>query len=289
MRIYILLLLIFKFSNITSQSKVDLAINSLVEYSNFEWSIAGNIQGNSPNVLSELQFKDIVVIGGNIEASYEFINKIYFNVLYQLGSVTRGKGVDTDYEEDDYQGITFNENFQSNDGNSKTYKMGLKYFPIHNRNFKLGAGLHYLNSSRKFTLLSPDLEDLNSSYNLDLEGFQFSLNPIYKINNLFKLNALISYSRLSYRANANWNLIEIFQHPISFIHVSNADMKEYQLGVIYDFNKHISLQSTGTWGTTKVLEGLDKSFLKNGSEIRTQFNGGSLESLSLNFGILCRL
>lgn len=289
MRIYILLLLIFKFSNVTSQSKVDLAFNSLVENSNFEWSIAGNIQGNSPNVLSELQFKDIVVIGGNIEASYEFINNIHFNVLYQLGSVTSGSGVDTDYEEDDYQRITFNENFQSNDGNSKTFKMGLKYFPIHNRKFELGAGLHYRNSSREFTLLSTDLEDLNSSYNLDLEGFQFSLNPIYKINNLFKLNAHISYSRLTYRANANWNLIEIFQHPISFIHISNADMRECQLGVIYDFNKHISLQSAGTWRTTKVIEGLDKSFLKNGSEISTQFNGGSLESLSLNLGILYKL
>lgn len=275
-----------KFIDVVSQSKIDFTFNSFLEKSSFDWSIAGNISGSNPNVLSKLQFQDVVVVGGSIEVSYELLDHVQVDASFQAGTVISGNGTDTDYEEDNCQGIIFNEKFQSDDGAAKTFKAGVKYFLLNDRKMALGVGLHYYRSSRGYTLSSSGLQDLRSLYNLDLKGFQLSLNPVYNINPRLRLKADISYTKLTYRAKANWNLIEIFQHPISFIHLSEGFMGECQLGATYSLNKQISINSGGKWGTTRIGEGLDKTFLKNGSEIKTLFNGGRLEIFSIHMGIL---
>lgn len=50
-------------------NKFNLFIGSNVSVDNFRWSIAGNIDGKSPNILSELNYSNITSIGGYVEGN----------------------------------------------------------------------------------------------------------------------------------------------------------------------------------------------------------------------------
>lgn len=87
----------FKFFN-GQNNKLAFSTGGAVNVNNFDWSIAGNLQGRSPNILSELIFKDIksLVFRGYIQA----LEMLELNTFYQGNGVLSGKGTDTDYGSD---------------------------------------------------------------------------------------------------------------------------------------------------------------------------------------------
>lgn len=244
-----------------------------VNINNFNWSIAGNLEGKSPNVLSELIFEDITSMGYFLNCSVKIIQNLELTAFYQKNSVMAGKGTDTDFAYDDHTNPTFHQPFSSDRGCIEILSAGAKSIFLRPNKFTLGLGIAYKNYRQNFVILNPELPELQSIYKARWQGPDFSLQGNYLINSSLSVGADISYSLIHYHAEANWNLIEILMQPLSFMQTSNGRGIDLSLNLKYSANDFLSFSLDGTLGNTKTFKGIDTSFLKNGTQISTQLNG----------------
>ena len=103
------------------------------------WSIAGNMQGQSPNILSELTFKNITGFGGYLDGVYTPTKYTELNAFYQLSGIVSGKGTDVDYQDDNRTHPTFNGTFSSNNGRMEVFRTGANVYFIHKEKLKIKA------------------------------------------------------------------------------------------------------------------------------------------------------
>ncbi|MGY0408457.1 MAG: hypothetical protein ACWIPJ_08905 [Polaribacter sp.] len=93
--------------------------------SNLKWSIAGNLDGQSPNILSELKFNKIMSLGYYFKGNYAPVTYLNLSVFYQQNKVISGNGYDTDYKGDNRTNPTFEKAFISNKGDFISFKGGI--------------------------------------------------------------------------------------------------------------------------------------------------------------------
>jgi hypothetical protein len=265
-----------------------ISIGAGYETNNFDWSIAGNSDGQLPNILSELKFNKIASIGIFAAGSYDVTNAFTADVLYQRNRVTSGTGTDIDYSSDNRTNPTFNEAFLSNKGNLRLFKAGGNYRLLKGDKFTLAGGLHYISRSGVYYLLSDQINDLESSYRVRLKGGELSLSAGFQASSAIEISADIGYSVSSYNGTADWNLIDVFKHPVSFAQTANAWGIVGQLQVQYLFNKHLAVSANGIINFTDISNGTDLSYLTNDTALSTRFNGGRLRSYAVNMGLQYR-
>jgi hypothetical protein len=239
----------------------------------FNWSIAGNPQGQSPNVLSELHFNNVTALGFYLNGTYSPVKYLQLDTWYQRNGVISGRGMDADYKGDDRTDPTFQQPFSSNKGYLEVFRIGARAIFLQRTKFSMGAGIAYKNTRQHFVMLSPELTDLQSTYTARWRGPVFSLDGNYVINRFLSVGANMAYTLISYRGEANWNLIDIFMHPLSFAQTSKGHGMDYGLNFRYRTHDFLSFSLEGTLGDARIFKGTDISYLRNGTEISTQFNG----------------
>lgn len=264
---------------------IEISVGAGYEINNFDWSIAGNLDGQSPNILSELKFNRITSVGVYALGKYKVTNRFKVNVFYQRNGVTSGQGTDIDYASDNRTNPTFNETFLSNKGVMQILKAGGNYSFFKKSKLTLAGGLHYIAGSGTYYLLSDRLSDLESSYRVKLQAVELSLNADYLAGSAIMISANVGYSISRYKGTADWNLIDVFKHPVSFVQRSNARGIMGEVNVKYQFSKHLAIAGSGIINHTAINKGTDVSYLKNNTEIQTRFNGGDLVS----YGVRCSL
>lgn len=271
----------------SSKWKIEASIEQLNH--NFNWSIAGNMAGHSPNVLSELIWKDLKGPKLNLEVSRQINPYLEVTFGFNKHIIKKGSGSDTDYQEDNRQDAYFYQQFISNKGNAENYLFVVKYIlqpkiPI---KIKPYLGINFFD--QKLYILDPigplATLPLNSTYSSKWDGVVFGLEAIYQINKItFTVNALTGY--YNYEAKAQWNLIKEFNQPLSF--KQNADGYKFSVNLKSDFaitkNCAFLLALEKQYGAT--FSGIDEAYLSNGSIPKTKFNGAVLRSLGLKTGII---
>lgn len=269
--------------------KFSLSGGGIVNVNNFNWSIAGNIQGQAPNILSELRFRQITSAGAWVGGYYAPVKQLHLGLYYQRNGVTDGKGTDTDYKDDNRANPTFQQPFSSNKGYLDIFMADARFIFLQRANFNLGAGVFYKNTRQHFVLLSPELTDLQSSYAARWRGPGLSATGNYMINRNISVGASAAYSILSYSGEANWNLIDIFMHPLSFAHTAKGHGMDYDLKLVYTANTTLSFLLAGMLGNMHISKGTDVAYLKNGMQSSTQFNGSGNTSYGIRLGAVIQL
>lgn len=252
--------------------------------SDFNWSIAGNIQGQSPNVLSELHFNKVTSLGVYAEASYRPLKWLELNGSYQKNGTISGDGIDTDYDGDNRTHPTYNETFTSDRGWLETFTAGAQAWFFSRERYRLKAGLFYTSSTQSYYLLNPNLEDLKSTYKAKWYGPKLSIGADYNCAKKWTLNGGLAYCLVKYKAEADWNLIPVLMHPVSFRQKANGSMYEGQLGLGYALSSFCTLLVTGLIGKAETDSGLDITYLRNNNQISTQFNGAQNSYYGLKVG-----
>lgn len=256
-----------------------------INSTNLNWSIAGNLQGDSPNVLSELKFKRITSLGYYLNASYTPVKYLTFSTYFQNNEVNRGHGSDIDYKDDNRTNPTFEKSFISNKGNFKNLKTGIG-FPIYlNNKFEIIPSLNYFLMMQQYFLLSNETQNLNSTYEVNMQGVEIALEGQLRFNKILFSSLLLNYHFANYEAEADWNLIDIFQHPLSFSQASKGSGLGLIMEVGATINQIVSVILSGSLNNTYIKKGLDTSYLANGNEIVTQFNGGSINMYGIRIGL----
>jgi hypothetical protein len=246
-----------------------------LDITNFQWSIAGNLQGQSPNILSELTFKKIIAPGGYLAASCKLVDHLTLTASFQKNNVISGNGTDADYKENNRMDATYQVSFNSNKGVIKNFRIGCSYNIIAKARFNMNTDLFFANSLQKFNILDLNYQDLNSTYIANWKSADIGISGSYALTTRLSVVGAISYGLNKFKSEADWNLIEIFRHPISFKQHANGDEFEGRAGLNYRLNSTFSILLCGRHKQMESYKGLDTSFLKNGNEVKTQFNGAS--------------
>jgi hypothetical protein len=83
----------------------------------------------------------------------------------------------------------------------------------------------------------------------------------------------MAYRQMSYYAEANWNLVNEFQHPVSFDHTANAFGISVNAAIKYRVTKRSLCTLSAGRDYFATGNGKDTLYYKNGDVSVTKLNG----------------
>jgi len=273
-----------------------------------DWNIAGNLQGENPNILSELTWENLLIHESRLGIRTTLNRPLFFRGSIHYGVIVDGENQDSDYAADDRELEFSRSNNTADKGSTLDGLIGIGYnlrllsksvnlipqagYSIHKQNLTMTDGY------QTTTWLSgPPLgpfDGLDSTYETQWWGPWIGFDLVVNIKKFttylppLSIRAGYEYHWADYYATADWNLREDFKHPKSFEH--EADGTGSLMGV--DLWAHISEKWSFTIGyETEVWsaeDGIDRVFLANGTTISTRLNEVNWESTTFQFGFMFR-
>lgn len=259
-----------------------LSITLGPEYRNedFRWSIAGNTQGQNPNVLSELIFKPINSAGFHSQIEYHIIEKFSMSMHYNRLWTYKGEVTDFDYGGDNRTNPTTELYLQSNKGHARTAGVNFNYHFLKKNDFTATGGIG-IDFTRELFYLTNDSDPLlQSTYDAQWNGPNATLRGSFQPGK-FNFGAGLTYRYMIYDAKANWNLVETFQHPVSFTHDAKGNGFDGRLTFGIQPKTFLNIQLHGLYSNWKTNYGTDKLFQTDGRIIKARMNGAIKESFGL--------
>jgi opacity protein-like surface antigen len=270
------------------QKKLQLGLSAGYQREDLKWSIAGNIDGQNPNIYSELQWKKVG--GQSIAASmqWNFWNKLMLLGEYLRVSIKSGTVRDNDYNGDNRTSPAYDQLFNADKGFTREFALGAGYMLINTENFSFIPYAGYSASKQSLFLLdrSGQYPDLNSTYNTDWEGPFIKAVADLKLAKKLTLQTNLTYTQASYNSKADWNLIPSFQHPVSYRHTAKGYGIDAGAGLQYAVTKNIGINFGGSYFTWQTGEGIDELFLASGGSDKTQLNGVNRRGYKLWAGLV---
>lgn len=267
--------------SVTAQEK-KFSIEAGPQYrqEDFRWSIAGNIHGTNPNILSELIFNHIHSAGFYTKGTFRFLNKFNAEAYYDKLLTYNGRVTDFDYDGNNRTDPKTQLYLQSRKGHSTEAGAVFSYYFIKNEQFDVSAGAGYSLTKELFYLTDDNDPLLKSTYEAKWNGPRMSWNGLWK-NGVLNIGAGITGMYLFYNAKANWNLVETFRHPVSFTHKATGHGFDYRLTLGYQPSDKLQFSLHGLYSDWKTKYGVDKLFKTDGEIISARMNG----ALKKNSGI----
>jgi hypothetical protein len=271
------------------QHKFILAMSAGYQKENFRWSIAGNSHGQNPNIKSELIWKNLQGPGIEAAAGWNFWKQFFLEINYKRSTVRNGSATDTDYSGDDRTDQDVSSSLLSNHGKVMSGSFSLGYKVLQLKRFYMmpmvGYVLHkqtlYLNDNEGFKLAN----ELNSSYKTTWNGLMFRLKSELWVAEKLSVNVSAAYQQLNYKAQADWDLVDEFEHPVSFEHEAYGYTAIAGIGLNIHLNSLLNVSLSGDQFYRITGKGTDRLFLTDGTIPQTQYNGavnsGSLVSLGI--------
>lgn len=257
---------------------------------NFQWSIAGNSNGQNPNVLSEVIWTKLKGAGVGLDVDLNIWSHIFFKGSYHKAFIRSGRATDHDYAADDRTQPTYSAFLKSNEGHTSLYSIALAYEIKLHELLTVMPQAGYANNGQKLSLKNFEEgkggKELNSSYQTDWKGpvvgFDLQVAKLRRIN----LNAGFSYQQLHYTGRADWNLIDAFDHPLSFKHTAKGFESQVLLRLSFKINSICAAYLRGEYRYAETGKGIDQLFLADGQERESQFNGALRKVKGIGAGII---
>lgn len=260
---------------------------------NFQWSIAGNSNGQNPNVLSEVIWTKLKGAGVGLDVDLNIWSHIFFKGSYHKAFIRSGRATDHDYAADDRTQPTYSAFLKSNEGHTSRYSIALAYKIKLHELLTVMPQAGYANNGQKLSLKNFEEgkggKELNSSYQTDWKGpvvgVDLQVAKLRRIN----LNAGFSYQQLHYTGRADWNLIDAFDHPLSFKHTAKGFESQVLLRLSFKINSICAAYLRGEYRYAETGKGIDQLFLADGQERESQFNGALRKVKGIGAGIIFSL
>ncbi len=256
---------------------------------NLDWSIAGkNANAEAINILSELDWKKTGGVYLDLHGKWRVWKDLFVHASFSKTFVTSGTVSDTDFSKDNRGDTLFHDTFNSNKGGVICYNaaVGYKFHFLKKHSIAPFAG--YGNDSQSLYIFRDNGNvqgDLKSTYQTKWNGFLVGLNLGICLNEKLTAGGQITYHQVSYSAEADWNLVTDFKHPVSFEHHAKGYGITTEAGLEYLMSKKISAMFTirhGYWVTGK---GTDTLYRSNGNIAVTQLNSVHRSNLTFSAGV----
>lgn len=261
---------------------------------NLDWNIAGNLSGTNPNVLSELEWKDLSIFQLKAAGNGTIKDVFFLRGALDWGFIYDGENQDSDYSCDDRRCEYSRSNNKADSGsvwdvtigggfkNTVGVKGGVFAFtPLigysqHNQNLKITDGYQTIPATGSFG-------GLNSSYKARWRGPWAGLDLGYDRSS-FSLTGTFEYHVVSYYAEADWNLRTDFAHPKSFEHNANGTGFIAALAADYRLRRNWGVYAGIDYLEFKTSRGTDRTYFSDGTIADTRLNEVNWSSHSVNAG-----
>jgi hypothetical protein len=303
---------------------VDLGIESGYRQDHLDWNIAGNLDGTSPNVLSELSWDDLELLQVDARGSFTLGRPgapVAFHLRSTLGvgAIIHGSNQDSDYGGDNRTLEFSRSNNDTSDGGALDFSIGggprfnigggaLTLTPLFGYSYngqylRLSEGNQTVSNQDIATAVfgvdadgeplvnvppTGPFSGLDSSYDAHWWGPWLGLDLTLAPTPALTLTGSGEYHLGDYLGEADWNLRTDLAHPVSFDHQADASGVVLSLGTEWTFHRRWAL--TGRFGYQKwqTDKGLHRVFLTDGTVGVTRLNEVNWESAALMVGARCR-
>ncbi|MGS2741716.1 hypothetical protein [Sinomicrobium sp. M5D2P17] len=293
----LLFFLLFTCNDVLAQEfpEYKLSIHPYVKYrqEDLRWSIAGDVNGQNPNILSELIWKRLQgpQVGLMIQKNISRRFSVQADMSYM--GVTTGRVTDTDYRRDDRQDISFDENLRSDRGYSLSFDARLQYLVYIHPKVSILPFLGFTNKYQHVFMLDNEIplikgSVLKSTYTPHWYGG--TAGGVFVFNaGKARISLEVSGDLVKYSAKANWNLRSELAHPVSFKHSATGKGVNAQLFVAYPLCENIYITLNADISHAETGNGTDKTFYESGKKVYTRLNSVVNKSYGLGFGLKFKL
>ena len=266
-----------------------------------DWNIAGDINGNNPNILSELTWEDLESYQLKLQNKTVIPNIFYLRGSVSYGWIYDGQVQDSDYFGDDRTFEFSRSNNSADDGDVWDASVGIGYpFRIGgNEIFTITPLVGYSHHEQNLTLTDgyqtiPALgafPGLDSTYETQWKGPWIGLDLHFKAKEIetwpqrFETYFSVEYHWADYDAEADWNLRSDFEHPKSFEHEADGNGWIAGVGFNFFFNPNLLLNFNYDYQDWSTDDGTNKVFFANGTTAKTRLNEINWTSHTLSLGI----
>lgn len=254
--------------------KLQLLVTGGYRQENLQWSIAGNANGQHPNILSELRWQGVAGPVTGLQLQHQFFNRWQLEGVYEHTFYLSGKVTDTDYGGNNRTGIVYAQQFNAGKGGANQWLAGLGYrIPLTNTGaITPSAGYGRYHQALYVAGTTAPLSGLNSSYKTTWSGLYTQLLYATSLSKKISLHAGVRYHQVRYKARANWNLIREFSHPESFRHTANGYGLNIHTALLFRVSHKQSIGMKGSYARWQTGRGIDALYLASGEQEQTQLN-----------------
>jgi hypothetical protein len=275
--------------------QISTSLDTGYRIDNLRWNIAGNYSGNSPNILSELTWKDLKIYQIGAHTKIYVDEGIFVQGSFNYGIIVDGKNQDSDYDGDN-RTFEYSRSNNSSDGdNVGDFSMAIgintltegaiQISPLFGyayswQNVRMTNGYQTINTRNNKT---GPFSGLNSTYKASWQGPWLGVSLRSEFSPEWSILGNLEYHLLTYSGEGNWNMRDDLDHPVSFEHSANGEGYNYSLGLAFspDDQIHFILKYCYTsWSTD---HGTDTTYWSNGAIGVTRFNEAIWDSEAVEF------
>jgi Protochlamydia outer membrane protein len=284
--------------------ETDFTISAGYRVDDLDWNIAGDSNGNNPNVLSELTWEDVESYQVKLQGNIVWPNIIAIRGYANYGWIFDGDNQDSDYLQDNRTFEFSRSNNSTDDDYVRAASLAIGY-PVRFGLFAhgtltplLGYSLHEqklnITDGNQTIPNQGPFPGLDSTYEAEWKGpwigldFRVKATELTTFAHRFETYFTYEYHWADYYAEADWNLRDDFAHPISFEH--NADGNGWKIGTGFNlwFHRNWALNFNYDYQDWSTDSGTDKVFFADGSTAKTRLNEVNWTSYALSLGISLR-
>ena len=280
--------------------QMEYSLDSGYRVDDLDWRIAGPT--GVPNILSELEWKNIEIVQVKLGASMTFDNNWYFEGSFAYGWAFDGQNQDSDFNGNNRTQEFSRSNNDASDSSVLDASLGVGYhfnfggtrnnpyfritpkigYSFHNQHMKITRGFQTIPGTGSFG-------GLDSTYDANWYGPWVGLDGTLMLMPNFRIFATVAGHLAFYNGTGNWNLREDFQNPKSFTHESEGYGLTASLGSSYIVNPDWSVRLSVDYQKWEANDsGIDKTFFSDGTLGETKFNGVTWDSVGANIGVSFR-
>ncbi len=265
-----------------------------------DWNIAGNAAGQNPNILSELNWKDLKIwqvgASGKVAVGNDLVDyRTYIRASLDYGWITDGNVRDSDYHHDNRSLEIYRSISDTSDDNVLDGSIGLGFekdywqkritfgwlggYSYHEQNLRLTDSIQYI------PVYEP-VNGLNSTYKSKWYGPFAGIDLTIQLSPRFSLLGSAEYHWTKYEAKADWNLRADFAHPESFR--QDANNAHGLVGTIkgrYAFSGAWSLDLAFDYRDFTARDGTDRAFMADGTTTDVRLNEVNWKSYATTLGV----
>lgn len=279
-------------------------LNAAVRQDNIDWNIAG--EGGQPNVLSQLEWDDLTIYQLSMASTLVVKNnKVPFATYVRLNA-DYGWIVDGDVQDSDYNGnhrtLEYSRTYSDgDDGDVIDLSAGLGFqfsllndtlciaplvgYSYHEQNLTMRDGVQVIEAGHRLDGVGSTIVGLDSSYDTQWSGLWLGVDMEWQPYRCVVISGVVEYHYADYEAQADWNLRDDFEHPVSFEHKADAHGVIGELQLRYLLSDHWAIHVAGKYSRWQTKHGADELFLAAGSSVTTQLNEVNWRSMAATVGV----
>ena len=290
--------------------ETELVLTGGYRRDDLDWNIAGDINGNNPNIISELTWDDLESYQLKFQGRLIWPNLVALKGSGAYGWLFNGQNQDSDYAGDNRTGEFSRSNNTTEDDCVWDASLAVGYpirfentvivtltplagYSHHEQQLNITEGYQTI-ATPGFTPPEGPFEGLDSTYETEWRGpwigidLQFRADKLTSVAHRLETYLTYEYHWADFEAVANWNLNDNFAHPRSFRHDTEGRGWVIGAGINCILDQHWALNLGFDYQEWSTDDGTIKFYLADGTTHKQQLNEVNWTSYALMMGLSFR-